>query len=80
MRDRTTILFLNGRSPAVRIPKGLRLAVKAVTIRVLGHGVLIEPVTADAWPDGFFEAVRIDDNAFSRPEQVTTAPIPTFSQ
>jgi hypothetical protein len=23
----------------------------------------------DAWPEGYFEAIRIDDEAFTRPEQ-----------
>lgn len=80
MRAMTTTLFLNGRSQAVRIPKELRLSGKAVTIRRLGDGILIEPVTAEEWPDGFFEAIRIDDDSFSRPEQGTTPPIPTFSE
>jgi antitoxin VapB len=76
----TTTLFLNGRSQAVRIPKELRLAGKVVTIRRLGDGVLIEPVVAEEWPDAFFDTIRINDDSFSRPEQGTMPPIPTFSE
>jgi antitoxin VapB len=65
----TTSLFMNGRSQAVRLPKELRLPGKEVSIRRLGDGVLIEPITETAWPDGYFEAIRIDDAGFARPEQ-----------
>jgi len=41
----TTTLFMNGRSQAVRLPKDLRLPGKEVSIRRLGSGVLIEPIT-----------------------------------
>lgn len=74
----TTTLFLNGRSQAVRLPKELRLPGKEVSIRRLGDGVLIEPITAISWPEGFFEAIRIDDTAFARPSQGDTPPCPTF--
>ncbi len=74
----TTTLFLNGRSQAVRLPKGMRLPGKKVAIRRLGDGVFIEPITETAWPDGFFEAIRIEDDAFTRPDQGTTPPVPDF--
>lgn len=74
----TTTLFLNGRSQAVRLPKELRLPGKEVTIRRLGDGVFIEPLTAKAWPDRFFDSIRIDDSGFSRPAQGETPPIPSF--
>lgn len=74
----TTTLFMNGRSQAVRLPKDLRLPGKEVTIRRLGDGVLIEPVGERAWPEGFFEAIRIEDPAFSRPDQGKTPPAPDF--
>ena len=60
---------MNGRSQAVRLPKDLRLPGKEVTIRRLGSGVLIEPITRHDWPEGYFEAIRIADPAFERPEQ-----------
>jgi virulence-associated protein VagC len=65
----TTTLFINGRSQAVRIPKELRLEGKEVSIRRLGDGVLLLPVKAPTWPEGFFENIRINDENFTRPEQ-----------
>ena len=65
----TTTVFLNGRSQAVRIPKDLRFEGKEVSVRRLGDGVILEPLKADAWPEGYFEAVRIDDPDFKRGEQ-----------
>ena len=63
---------MNGRSQAVRLPKELRLSGKEVSIRRLGDGVLIEPITETVWPSGYFEAIQIDDAAFARPEQGET--------
>jgi len=66
---------MNGRSQAVRLPKELRLPGKEVSIRRLGDGVLIEPITEVTWPDGYFEEIRINDTGFSRPEQGMTPEI-----
>jgi antitoxin VapB len=65
----TTKVFMNGRSQAVRIPKELRFEEEQVTIRRFGDGILIEPVRSSGWAEGWFEAIRIDDEAFVRPEQ-----------
>jgi antitoxin VapB len=73
-----TTLFQNGRSQAVRLPKEMRLPGREVTIRRLGDGVFIEPVLETSWPDGFFEAIRIEDEAFARPDQGTTPSAPDF--
>jgi virulence-associated protein VagC len=54
---RTAKLFQNGRSQAVRIPKEFRLEGREVTIRKLGRGLVIEPVSA-AWPPGYFDRLR----------------------
>ena len=70
-----TTLFMNGRSQAVRLPKELRLSGKEVSIRRLGDGVLIEPITETVWPSGYFESIRIDDDRFARPEQGETPAI-----
>ena len=60
---------MNGRSQAVRIPKELRFEGREVSIRRLGDGVLLVPVKASTWPEGFFESIRIDDANFTRPHQ-----------
>ena len=66
---------MNGRSQAVRLPKELRLTGKEVSIRRLGDGVLIEPITETVWPSGFFESIQIDDDRLARPEQGETPAI-----
>jgi len=76
----TTTLFTNGRSQAVRIPKELRFEGKEVSIRRFGDGVLLVPVKAPTWPDGFFDSIRIDDPNFARPEQGDLPPIVDFSE
>lgn len=76
----TTTLFANGRSQAVRIPKELRFASKEVTIRRLGDGVLLVPLKASTWPEGFFENIRIDDANFTRPDQGELPAIVEFTR
>ncbi len=71
----TTTLFTNGRSQAVRIPKELRFEGREVSIRRIGDGVLLMPVKASTWPEGFFESIRIDDANFTRPEQGELPPV-----
>ena len=75
----TTTLFTNGRSQAVRIPKELRFEGREVSIRRLGDGLLLVPVKASTWPEGFFESIRIDDANFIRPEQGKLPPIVEFT-
>jgi virulence-associated protein VagC len=77
-RDMTTTLFMNGRSQAVRLPKELRLPGKEVSIRRLGAGVLVEPITHTHWPHGYFESIRLTDPSFERPEQGVTPPVVNF--
>lgn len=76
----TTTLFTNGRSQAVRIPKELRFEGREVSIRRLGDGVLLVPVKAASWPEGFFESIRIDDAGFTRPDQGKIPPTVKFSE
>lgn len=71
----TTSLFMNGRSQAVRLPKELRLPGKEVSIRRLGSGVLIEPITQTVWPPGYFDSIRISDSTFERPDQGKIPPV-----
>ena len=80
IRGMTTTLFMNGRSQAVRLPKELRLPGKEVSIRRLGDGVLIEPITEMVWPSDYFESIRIDDAQFDRPPQGHTPASPSFTQ
>jgi antitoxin VapB len=75
----TTTLFTNGRSQAVRIPKELRFESREVSIRRLGDGVLLVPVKATTWPEGFFESVRIHDAHFTRPDQGELPPTVEFT-
>lgn len=76
--DVTTTLFTNGRSQAVRIPKELRFEGREVSIRRIGDGVLLVPVKASTWPEGFFESIRINDVNFTRPDQGELPPILEF--
>ena len=76
----TTTLFVNGRSQAVRIPKELRFEGREVTIRRLGDGVLLVPLKASTWPDGFFESIQINDANFTRPDQGSLPPLVAFSK
>ena len=39
-----------------------------------GDGILVEPVRSTGWAEGWFEAIRIDDEAFARPEQGALPP------
>lgn len=66
---------MNGRSQAVRLPKDLRLPGKEVSIRRLGDGVLIEPITETTWPADYFVSILIDDNRFDRQDQGKTPEI-----
>lgn len=63
---------MSGRSQAVRLPENLRLPGKEVSIRRLGDGVLIEPITETTWPGDYFESILIDDTRFVRPDQGET--------
>jgi antitoxin VapB len=76
----TTTLFVNGRSQAVRIPKELRFEGREVSIRRLGDGVLLVPLKASTWPEGFFESIQISDANFIRPDQGSLPSIVAFSE
>jgi virulence-associated protein VagC len=66
---KTTTVFQSGHSQAVRMPKEFRFAVRTVTIRREGEAVILEPVRARGWPEGFFASARIADPSFQRPAQ-----------
>jgi virulence-associated protein VagC len=55
---------------AVRLPSGFEMPCGEVTIRREGRRVVIEELTPDAWPDGFFESIHIDREDFGREKAV----------
>lgn len=61
---------------AVRLPKGFQFATRTVSIRREGEAVILEPIKPRQWPERFFDAIRIDDPAFVRPEQGPTPSSP----
>ena len=40
--------------------------------------LILEPLKPTAWPEHFFENIRIDDPAFARPDQGLTPPAPVL--
>lgn len=72
----TTEIIRSAGEQAVRLPDGFRFDGDTVSIRREGDAVIIEPVKATAWPAGFFDAIRIDDPAFVRPDQGQTPQVP----
>jgi len=72
----TVEIVETGNGQAIRLPEEFRFETPTVSIRREGEAVILEPVKATDWPQGFFDAVRIDDPAFTRPEQGSTPPAP----
>ncbi|MDR3517206.1 MAG: type II toxin-antitoxin system VapB family antitoxin [Azospirillaceae bacterium] len=57
----TAKIFMNGRSQAVRLPKGFRFDATEVRIRRHGNSVILEPIPNDwAWLDHVVGAVDED--------------------
>jgi virulence-associated protein VagC len=73
----TDVISLDGWQ-AVRLPDEFRFTDTTVSIRKEGEAVILEPVKSNAWPDGFFEAIRIDDPALARPPQGEAPPAPAI--
>lgn len=61
-----TKVFKSGNSLAVRLPKALELPCGTVSIHREGGKIIIEEVTENGWPAGFFESVRITRKDFAR--------------
>ena len=76
---KTAELFYTGQSQAVKLPDEFRLEGSAVSIRREGQAVILEPIQPRTWPEGFFEAIRIDDPAFVRPDQGRVPPSPSIT-
>jgi virulence-associated protein VagC len=54
---------------AVKLPKEVHFETDIVSVRREGDAVILEPVRSSGWPEGFFDAIRIDDPKFIRPAQ-----------
>jgi antitoxin VapB len=61
---------------AVRLPEEFRFDGDTVSIRRQGEAVILEAVKPDTWPAGFFEAIRIEDPRFARPDQGAAPAVP----
>jgi len=75
----TVEIIETSQGQTVRLPDEYRFNTPTVSIRREGESVILEPIQTSKWPDGFFEAIRIDDPAFSRPPQGSAPPAPDFS-
>jgi virulence-associated protein VagC len=78
MALKTTKIVNTPEGPAALLPEGFRFAETTVTIQRDGDAVILEPILPAAWPEGFFEKIRIDDPSFKRPDQGETPPPPVF--
>ena len=75
----TELLELEG-TQFVKLPEDYRFSGQSVSIRKAGDAVILEPLPGnDAWPEGFFEQIRIDDPAFVRPDQGRSPSAPLLS-
>jgi virulence-associated protein VagC len=63
---------------AVPLPEEFRFSTRTVSIRRDGEAVILEPIKPSHWPECFFDAIRIDDPAFVRPDQGPTPPVPRW--
>jgi antitoxin VapB len=53
-------IFQNGRSQAVRLPKGFRMPGKELSISRLGNGILLQPVLK-SWLDVYRELKPVEN-------------------
>jgi virulence-associated protein VagC len=67
-----------GGAQAVKLPEDFRFDTDTVSIRREGQAVILEPVKPTAWPEGFFEAIHIEDPRFVRPDQGATPAAPSL--
>ena len=71
---RTVEVIETPQGQSIPLPEDLRFETQWVSVRRQGDGVVVEPVKAGSWPPGFFDAIRIEDSAFKRPNQ---GPLPS---
>jgi virulence-associated protein VagC len=69
----TAQLSTTNEQQSVILPVGIYLPGETAVVRTDGMAIILEPAKSNEWPVGFFEAIRIEDPAFFRPEQ---CPIP----
>jgi virulence-associated protein VagC len=74
---KTVEILQTSNGQAVPLPEEFRFET-IVSIRRQGDAVILEPVKPGHWPEHFFQAIRIDDPAFDRPEQGATPPVPSL--
>jgi virulence-associated protein VagC len=74
----TVQLVETSQGQAIPLPEEFRFGTPTVTLRREGEAVIVEPLKPAHWPDGFFEAIRIEDPAFARPPQGPTPPAPVL--
>ena len=60
---------------AVKLPPEFSVSADALSIRKDGEAIILEPIKATQWPEGFFEEIHIDDPAFCRPSQGQMPPV-----
>ena len=60
---------------AVKLPAEFRVSSDALSIRKDGDAIILEPLKALDWPEGFFDEIHIDDPAFARPPQGQMPPV-----
>ena len=75
---KTVELLKTSNGQAVPLPEEFRFETSTVSIRRDGDAVILEPVKSTDWPVGFFDAIRIDDEAFTRPDQGSTPLAPSL--
>jgi virulence-associated protein VagC len=68
-----TKVFQSGNCRAVRLPKAMELPCGNVSIRRESGKIVIEPISESGWPEGFFDAIKIDRKDFARE-------IPSYSE
>jgi virulence-associated protein VagC len=62
----------------VILPQEFHLDADTVSVRREGDALVLEPMKPSTWPEGFFEAIRIDDPNFVRPAQGQMPPVPSL--
>ena len=67
-----------GNGQSVPLPEEFRFETRTVSIRRQGDAVILEPIGPSHWPKHFFDDIRIDDPSFTRPDQGSTPPAPSF--